>query len=160
MTNIFGWHLPLTDLMLDEESPYAPLDDPAENIAERLVMLAHLSFDASVWGGHTGRTGRYWTALGEHIEASTNNASLAGWWSSLMRDLPGVPLRLTTLLHEKNLLCRPTRLPTTQVGDDQVLMVLRVHTLDLRDRVRVWAKVRRETRAVDDTATEPTTEED
>ena len=152
--NNFGWNLPLTDLMLNEESPYAPLDDPAENIAERLVMLAHLSFDPSVWGGHTGRNGRYWSAFGEHLEAATNNATLAAWWSALMRDLPGTPIRLTRLLHEKNLLCRPTRLPATTVPDEAVLMVLRVHTLDLRDRARVWAKVRRETAAAEDAATQ------
>lgn len=147
MTNPFGWHLPLTDSMLEEESPYAPLDDPAGNIAERLVMLAHLSFDSKVWGSQTGRGGRYWAALGEHIEGSTNNPDVASWWGSLMSNLPGVPLRQTMLLHEKNLLCRPTRLPTTQVDDGEVLMVLRTYTLDLRDRTRVWAKTRREHRS-------------
>lgn len=147
MPNQFGWNLPLTDSMLEEESPYAPLGDPASNVAERLVMLAHLSFNSKVWGYHTGRGVRYWTAFGEHVEGSTNNADVASWWGALMTNLPGVPLRATTLLHEKNLLCHPLTLPGTQVEDGDVLAVLRTHTLDLRDRTRVWAKIRREARS-------------
>lgn len=145
--NPHGWTLPLTDSMLTEESPYAPLDDPAESIAERLVMLAHLSFNSDVWGSHTGRAKRYWPAFGEHVEASTNNPDVAAWWCTLMSELPGVPLNSPMLLHEKNLLIHPTRLPVTQVEDAEVLMVLRNYALDLRDRARVWVKVRQEIRS-------------
>lgn len=149
MSNPYGWHLPVTDAMVQDESPYRPLDDPAENAAERLVMLAHLSFDSSVW---STRLDRYWAAFGEHVEASTNQPSVSAWWGALMRDLPGTMLRSPLLLHEKNLLCRPAVLPGTAVADEAVLMVLRVNTLELRDRTRLWAKVRRETRVVDTAA--------
>lgn len=149
MSNPYGWHLPLTDAMLEKESPYRPLDDPAENVAERLVMLTHLSFDSKVW---SPRLDRYWAAFAEHVEASTNQPSVSAWWGALMRDLPGVMLRSPLLLHEKNLLLRPTVLPGTTATDAAVLMVLRVNTLELRDRTRMWAKVRRETRVVDTAA--------
>lgn len=146
--NPFGWTLPVTDLMLYDESPYVPLVDPAQNIAERLVMLAHLCFSNKVWGVHTGRMGRYWDALGEHIEGCANsNPDLASWWGHLMRDLPGEALKHKPLLHEKNLLCRPMSLPGTQVADQDVLMALRTYNYDLRDRARMWAQMRREMRS-------------
>lgn len=143
MTNPHGWHLPMTDQMLEVESPYRPLADPAESVAERLVMLAHLSFKSSVW---STRLDRYWAAFGEHVEGSTNQPTVAEWWEALMRDLPGDMLRSPLLLHEKNLLCRPAVLPVTPVLDADVLMVLRTHPLEMRDRTRLWAKFRREAR--------------
>lgn len=144
-TNPFGWHLPETDALL-ATSPYAPLPDPAENIAERLVMLGHLAFNVDVWGANPQRLARYWEGYGERIEGATNVPTVSTWWDRLMRDLSGVPLRSIPLIHEKNLLCRPTALPTTVVTDPAVLTVLRTHTLELRDRARVWARIRREAR--------------
>lgn len=142
MTNPYGWNLPLTDDMLDT-SPYAPLDSPEQNIAERLVMLAHLSYDSKVWGS---RLPRYWGAFAEHVESSTNNPDVASWWGALERSMPLADIRNTMLVHEKNLLCHPTKLPGTPVQDGDVLMVLRTYTSDLKDRTRVWAKVRRDAR--------------
>lgn len=152
-TNPYGWPTPITDEMLTE-SLLPPLPTPAESIAERLVMLAHLSFDPSVWGGSTGRISGYWVALGNRVESSTNEITVATWWEVLMKDLPGVPLKDLDLLHEKNLLIRPEQLPGTPVDDDEVLTVLRTHTLELRDRTRRWAKERRDLRATEATITE------
>lgn len=143
MTNRYQWPLPLTDAMIEDEMPYAPLPEPAEDIAQRLVMLAHLTFNQKIWGSSTGRIERYWPALGEHIETATNNPDLASWWQTLMGDIVGVPLVSMDLLHEKNLLLHPRALPGTQVEDEAVLQVLRDYTLDLRDRARVWARTRR-----------------
>lgn len=146
--NPYGWPTPLTDEMLTD-SLLPPLPTPEESIAERLVMLAHLTFDASVWGGNTGRISGYWTALGNRVESSTTEITVATWWEVLMKDLPGVALKDIDLLHEKNLLIRPTQLPGTPVDDDEVLTVLRTHTLELRDRTRRWAKERRDLRATE-----------
>lgn len=146
--NPYGWPTPLTDAMLSE-GLLLPLPTPPEAIAERLVMLAHLSFDSSVWGGNTGRVAGYWTALGNRVESSTNEITVATWWEVLMKDLPGVALRDIDLLHEKNLLIRPAQLPGTPIDDDEVLTVLRTHTLELRDRTRRWAKERRDLRATE-----------
>lgn len=156
-TNPFGWHLPLSDAMLADECAYVPLGlpndergapaNPAESIAERLIMFAHLAFNIDVWGSKTGRAGRYWEAFGEHIEAATNQPTLAAWWDSLMRDLPGRMLRSTALTHEKNMLIRPRNLPGTWAHDEDVLMVIRMYPLELRDRTRSWAKHRRELRS-------------
>lgn len=147
-TNAYGWPTPLTDEMLTD-SLLPPLPTPEESIAERLVMLAHLCFDSSVWGGNTGRISGYWTALGNRVESSTNEITVATWWEVLMKDLPGLPLKDIDLLHEKNLLIRPAQLPGTPVEDDEVLTVLRTHTLELRDRTRRWAKERRDLRATE-----------
>lgn len=152
-TNPYGWPTPLTDAMLSE-ALLPPLPTAAESIAERLAMLAHLCFDSSVWGGSTGRAGQYWVALGNRIESSTNEIAVSTWWEMLMKDLPGVPLRDIDLLHEKNLLIRPEQLPGTQVPDDDVLTVLRTHTLELRDRTRRWAKERRDLRATESAITD------
>lgn len=144
--NPFGWTLPETDAMLDE-APAAPLDDPAHSIAERLVMLAHRSFNDKVWGQSTGRLPFYWERFGQHLEGSTNNRDVAAWWGAMMGAIQGSPLWSTAVLHEKNLLCHPMMLPSTPVPDQHVLATLRTYHLDLRDRCRVWAKVRRDLRA-------------
>lgn len=154
-TNPFGWVLPETDAMLDV-APAAPLDDPAHSIAERLTMLAHLSFNDQVWGKNTGRLPYYWERFGQHLEGATNNRDLAAWWGAMMDAVQGTPLRSTTVTHEKNLLCHPSMLPTTPVPDQRVLATLRTYNLDLRDRCRVWAKFRRDLRdtaIIDDTET-------
>lgn len=159
--NPFGWHLPRTDLMLSNESPYAPLDIAEHSIAERLTMLAHLTFDKRVWGS---RLDRYWDAFAERIEDAANSPDVASWWTHLMRELSKRGLTSSLLLHEKNLLCHPRLLPGTQVNDQAVLAVFRTHTYDLRDRTRMWVHTRRELRAaaeVDDlTDDQPTDEAD
>lgn len=147
-TNAYGWPTPLTDAMLTE-SLLPPLPTPEESVAERLVMIAHRCFDPAVWGAGTGRLGTYWTAFGNRVESATNETTVATWWEVLMKDLPGLPVRDLDLLHEKNLLIRPQALPGTPVPDDEVLTILRTHTLELRDRTRRWAKERRDLRAAD-----------
>lgn len=144
--NPYGWNLPLTDAMLDDESPYLALDDPAQNIAERLTMLVHLGFEPDVWGANSGRLDRYWDAFRERLEGATNQADVAGWWGTVVTDMPcrRLPVGLT---HEKNLLTRPLALPVTPVPDGDVLAVWRIHSHDLRDRCQVWARARRELRA-------------
>lgn len=147
-TNPYGWPTPVTDDMLSE-ALLAPLPTPAESIAERLVMLAHLSFDTSMWGPTSGRLAGYWVAFGNRIEVATSEITVATWWETLMRELPGVPIRDSDTLHEKNLLIRPEQLPGTPVPDEDVLTILRTHPLELRDRTRRWAKERRELRATE-----------
>lgn len=142
--NPFGWDLPMTDRMLYEESPYAPLSDPAQNLAERLVMLTHTAYNKTIW---LPRPKRYWEAFGSHVAASANSADLPAFWKSVMEGMGGAPIRSTLLLHEKNLICRPTTLPGTQVEDQEVLTALSVYWMDLRDRARMWVKTRREMRA-------------
>lgn len=144
MTNQFGWPLPLTDKMLEDESPYAAFQDPAQNIAERLIMLGHLGFNASIW---SSRADRYWPGFRERAEAATNNPDVASWWQGFMDEIIGQPLRSPMLLHEKNLLCHPATLPGTQVEDQDVLLILRQYSLDLTDRCRIWAKTRRDLKA-------------
>lgn len=146
MTNQFGWPLPLTDKMLEDESPYASFQDPAQNIAERLIMLGHLSFNSAIW---SSRIERYWPGFRERAEAATNNPDVASWWGSFMDQIVGQPLKSSMLLHEKNLLCHPATLPGTQVDDQDVLLVLRQYSLDLTDRCRIWVKTRRELRATE-----------
>ena len=146
MTNPFGWPLPMTDKMLEDESPYASFEDPAQNIAERLIMLGHLSFNASVWSSSKGRIERYWPGFRERVEAATNNPDVASWWGTFIDQIAGEPLKSPMLLHEKNLLCHPTTLPGTQVDDQDVLLVLRQYSLDLTDRCRIWVKTRRDMR--------------
>ena len=138
--NEFGWFLPLTDHMLNAEMPYPPLSDPAQNIAERLVMLAHLSFNSRIW---SPRRDRYWPGFRERAEAATNNPDVATWWGTFIESIEGKPLRKVSLLHEKNLLCHPLTLPGTQVEDQDVLAVFRRYSMDLVDRARVWVSVRR-----------------
>lgn len=145
--NPFGWNLPLTDAMLSEEMPYPPLDDPAESVAERLFLLLHLSFNATVWGGSSGRVKDYWPAFRNRLETATNMPTLSAWWGESFKTLPGVPLRSIPLLHEKNLLTRPQRLPVTQVDDKRVLLVVRMNAVELADRTRAWAHFRRTLRS-------------
>lgn len=136
----------MTDAML-EQSPYAPFTDPAQNIAERLVMLTHRTFNAKMWGSASGRAERYWPGMTERLELTSGSVDdLAEWWGLMISEIKGMPLRSTTLLHEKNLLCHPTTLPVTQVKDQDVLLVLQRYTLDLVDRTRIWVRVSREAR--------------
>lgn len=141
--NDFGWPLPYTDNLLNAESPYVPLDDPAQNIAERLTFLAHLGFNQKTWGSNSGRLDRYWGAFREHLESSANQISVAEWWDAFVREMDCEPLGRTSTLHEKNLLVHPSQLIETPVADADVLAVFRKQSHDLRDRCQMWVRTRR-----------------
>lgn len=130
--------LPVTGALL-EASPYPPLDEPAQAIAERLVMCAHLAFDEGTW---SGRLSRYWGAFGENLAASANAGSVAEFWCRMRDRMPLAPLSATGgVLHEKNLLCHPRQ--SLGVDDEDVLDSLRRLAPDLVDRARVWVRERR-----------------
>lgn len=139
--NSYGWDLPATDRLLDE-SPYRPLEDPAENLAERLLMLAHLGFNQEVWGADTGRLGNYWNAYAERIASACNNPTVVTMWDDLIDQLRAVTLRREPLRYEQSLLVRPATLPMTPVADADVLTVIRTQSHDLVNRVRMWVAAR------------------
>lgn len=147
MTNTFGWPLPETDRLMEDECPYAPPTDPAHNIARRLVMLTHLCFNSDVWANDSKRLKRYWPAMTERIEQSADNPDVAKWWISLTQGMKCGPIKNTMLLHEKNLLTMPTRLSGTSVEDQDVLAIMREYAPHLTDMTRVWAKIRRDAKA-------------
>jgi len=140
--NAFGWDLPFTDSLLDI-SPYAPLEAPEESVAERLLMLAHLSYDSAVWGS---RLDRYWDGLLERIEGAVNSPTVKEFWQYLSDEGPLVPLRAGQSLHEKNQLCRPATL-SPAVEDRLVLATFRAYPRDLVDRTRMWNVARRAAKA-------------
>lgn len=143
-TNPYGWPLPFTDDMLYSESPYAPLPAPEQNVAERLVFIAHRGFNKDVWGLDKGRLDRYWAAFRERIEGCAYTADVASWWDAFMRDMPlRDRLPRHELTHEKNLLVHPMALPGVQVPDGDVLNVFRTYSYDLRDRCQMWVRERR-----------------
>lgn len=142
MTNAWGWPLPATDSLFID-SPYEPLDNPGENIAERLVMIAHLSFNTDVW---SNRIDRYWDGLVERIEGACNTNTVAEFWQRLTDEMALVPLHAGDLLHEKNLLCRPATL-STPVSDFAVLNPLRSYPRDIVDRTRMWNQYRKAAKA-------------
>jgi hypothetical protein len=62
----------------------------AEQVAERLVLLAHYGADFDVWGG--ARRVRYWDAFAERVKAATYaGPGLTDWWSAISRSLPTSP---------------------------------------------------------------------
>lgn len=139
-TNSYGWPLPVTDALL-AQSPYEPLTAPGENIAERLLMIAHLGFNSKVW---SSRLDRYWDAFFERVDLAVNSSPTVARFSDLLsEDLASVSLRPGQLLHEKNLLTHPQALPQTSVDDYDVLQPFREHPRDLVDRVRMWSYARR-----------------
>lgn len=157
--NPFGWPLPETDALL-RDHPEPPLTDPAESLAERLFLLAHKSFSMEVWGGASGRLPKYWDAFADRTESATRNPNVARWWDTVMRMLPGVPLRSIALVHEKNLMIRPSTLTPLAVDDQDVLMVIQGNTLELRDRTRVWVSAQQALRAASAPEPEPIYDED
>lgn len=63
-----------------------PLSE-AENIAQRLVLLAHYGADFTVWGGK--RRTRYWDALTERVKACTfAGPTIADWYNDISTRLP------------------------------------------------------------------------
>lgn len=107
----------------------------AEDIAERLVLLAHYGADFDVWG--TSRRVRYWDALAERVKAATyHGPGLADWWSGISRSLPTSPRTARERADVAALL----------VQDDEraVLRVLRNRADVVVLRVRVIAEYRRD----------------
>jgi hypothetical protein len=114
-----------------------PEQGEAENIAERLVLLAHYGVDFSVWGGK--RRKRYWDALAERVKASTYaGPTLSDWWTALCISLPSAVRNsserndVVDLLGYKN--------------PKEVLKVLRNNPEVVVLRVRVISEYRREMR--------------
>lgn len=132
--------LPETSRLLGEY-PYAPFDDPAENIAERLIALGHLGFNRDVWAASPERIKRYWLAYAENIKGSANTNRLSIWWAEMTDGMAIENLTKAEYLHEKNLLLDPTHL-STPVTDQAVLQVFRQQTDYLIDRARMWVKKR------------------
>ena len=126
------------------QSPYLPLEDPAEAVAERLLMLAHLTMNRDVWAGE--RLERYWGAFGDAVRGSAMSGTVVDWWCKFVDTMGGVPLGASGLLHEKNLLVRPGLL-VPPVRDSRVLRVLDEWAPDLVDRTRMWVRTRREAAA-------------
>ena len=133
--------LPETNKIL-AQYPYAPFTDPAENVAERLIALGHLSFNRDVWASSPERIKRYWFAYAENIEGAANTNRVSIWWSRMTEGMASDNLVSTPHLHEKNLLLDPTQL-STPVTDQAVLQVFRQQTDYLIDRARMWVKIRR-----------------
>lgn len=126
-------------------SPYEQFENPAHNLAERLVVLGHLSFNADVWAASPDRIKRYWKAYAENIEGSANTNRLSVWWQQMTEGMACKPLNDIKYLNEKNLLLDPTHLqPSTEESD--VLEVFRRETGYLIDRTRVWVAARRESK--------------
>lgn len=136
--------LPETTKIL-EQYPYQPFIDPAENIAERLIALGHLSFNRDVWASSPERIKRYWVAYSEHIRGSANTNKVSIWWSTMTEGMASENLTKTEYLHEKNLLLTPTQL-SIPVPDQAVLQVFRQQTDYLIDRARMWVKTKNITR--------------
>lgn len=133
--------LPETEKIL-AQYPYKPFTDPAENIAERLIALGHLSANRDVWFSSPERIKRYWLAYTENIQGSANTDRLSIWWSKMTDQMATTDLNMTGYLHEKNLLLMPTEL-STPVEDQLVLQVFRTETDFLIDRARMWIRVRK-----------------
>lgn len=132
--------LPKTSALL-EEYPYTPFDDPARNVAERLIALAHIGFNGDVWGASPDRIKRYWVAFNENIQGSANTNSLSIWWSKMTEGMVTKSITDTAYLHEKNLLLDPKNL-SISVSDQAVLQIFRQETDYLIDRARMWVRVR------------------
>lgn len=109
----------------------------SEDIAERLVLLAHYGADFDVWGGT--RRVRYWDALTERVKASTyGGPTLSDWWTGMVRSLHTQPRNkaeredLAQLLAVEN--------------QREVLKILRNHADVLVLRVRVISDARNKLR--------------
>lgn len=134
--------LPLTSDYL-AQSPYPPLPSPAENVAERLVILGHMTFNPDIWATSPERLKRYWDAYLEHVEACANTNNLAIWWQDVTAEMGARHLG-NDLLHEKNLLVAPHLLDPPASASD-VLTVFRRQAPYLIDRARIWNKTRKNT---------------
>lgn len=108
---------------------------PAEDVAERLVLLAHYGADFSLWSGR--RRLQYWQALTERVKAATfAGPRLGDWWEHLSRDLSTRPRNAA----ERDSLARLLSYPQAR----SVLRVLRTYPEVVVLRVRVIAEARRD----------------
>jgi hypothetical protein len=124
-------------------SPLPEVGEP-EQIAERLLLLAHYGADFDVWGG--SRRMRYWDALAERAKAATfAGPTLADWWSALSMSLSTSPRNPAERADLAGLLAHP--------DGRQVLRALRDHADVLVLRVRVIAETRKAAR--EHSSTEP-----
>lgn len=137
------WGLVAVQALVDA-SPYEDLADDAQAVAERLLMLAHLTMNPQIW---STRLDRYWGAFTDAAQGAAMSATCVDFWCKLTSTMGGVPLAGTGLLHEKNLLVRPALLDPP-VADRAVLGVVDTWCLDLVDRVRVWVRVRKNPQAL------------
>lgn len=111
-----------------------PLVEGPDDIAERLVLLAHYGADWTVWGG--ARRVRYWDALLERVKAATfAGPTLADWWSAISTSLPTSPRNSVERAELASLLASPDQ--------KQVLAAFRNRTDVVVLRVRVVAESRR-----------------
>lgn len=123
-----------------ETYPYPPFQDPARNLAERLIILGHLAKNHDIWGTTPERRKRYWSAYIEHIGSCANTDSLSTWWNELEEEMGLHKLNSTQHLHEKNLLLQPEEnFGTTEY---EILASLRKDAPYLIDRVRVWSRTK------------------
>lgn len=114
-----------------------PLPTGADDVAERLVLLAHYGADWDVWGG--ARRVRYWDALAERVKAATfAGPGLADWWTAMSMSLPTAPRNKDERADLASLLACD--------GQRAVLSVLRNRTDVVVLRVRVIAENRRAAR--------------
>lgn len=128
-------------------SSYEPFEDPAYNVAERLIILGHLTFNRNIWSASPERYKRYWAAYLENIEGSANTNRVSIWWKQVTENMGSLPLNKMEYRHEKNLLIEPTKLQPS-VEDNAVLNVFRREAGYLVDRTRVWVANKREIAAL------------
>lgn len=111
-----------------------PVETDAQDVAERLVLLAHYGADFSIWTGK--RRVRYWEALTERVKAATfAGPTLGHWWEWLSRDLPTAPRNAREREDLAHLLASE--------NPREVLRVLRGFPEIVVLRVRVIAEARR-----------------
>lgn len=133
--------LVVTNGIFATDYPYTPLQDPAENLAERLILLTHIPRNRDVWNVSTERRNRYWAAYKENCEGSANTNRVSIWWVLINEGMAITPLIDETYLHEVNLLLNPTAL-SIPVEDQDILQVFRQQTPYLANRVSIWSRAR------------------
>lgn len=137
--------LKITNHLIESIHAYPEFDDAAHNVAERLVILGHLTFNRDVWAVSSERLKRYWSAYAENIEGNANTNKLSVWWAQFTQGMASKPFNDMQYLHEKNLLLDPVHL-STPVKDEEVLEVFRRETSYLIDRTRVWVNLRKKSK--------------
>lgn len=130
----------MTDIaptVLWQSSVALPSLSVQEDIAERLVLLAHYGADFDVWGG--SRRVRYWDALTERVKASTYvGPTLSDWWTGMVRSLHTQPRNKAEREDLAQLLSADNQ--------KEVLKILRNHADVLVLRVRVISDARNKLR--------------
>lgn len=122
-------------LQWQAEVELPPLSE-AEEVAQRLVLLAHFGADFTVWGK---RRVRYWDALTERVKAATfSGPTVADWWNDISMRLPTTPRTPEQRADVVALLAYP--------DSRAVVKVLRQYADVLVLRARVVAEARRAAR--------------